>query len=252
MGYKSFTHMLNDASVAYTTESTIYQLLKHNNCLKPATSVNNAETAKEYKQKPTRPHQHWHMDIAYIKIHGTFYFLIIMLDGYSRYVLNWELMPDMLGHSVEDFTARTKEKFPFERPILITDNGSQFISLDFKRLLTRIDIQHVRTRRNHPQTNGKIERFNGSIKNEAIKPNCPTSYQEACDVINDYVYFYNNQRLHYGIRHLRPADMFFGRENQVLTKRKVNVKIARQFRFLANKAKYSLSSKPNLSENSQA
>ena len=254
VNYRSFAHMLNDAKVAYASESAIYQLLKRNNCLQPANTVANDATAKEYKNKPQHVHHHWHMDIAYIKIRGTFYFLVMMLDGYSRFILDWELMPDMLGQSVEDFTVRVKEKYPFAHPILITDNGSQFISLDFKKLLARLDIQHARTRRNHPQTNGKIERLNGIVKNEAIKPNAPTSFSEAWDILNEYVYFYNYQRLHSGINYLRPADMFFGRNNLILTNRKNNVTLARNIRVAANKARLdpSLISDSQPSENSKA
>ena len=93
-----------------------------------------------------------------------------MLDGYSRYLLDWELMPDMLGGSVEMFVQRVKEKYPHARPRLINDNGSQFISHDFKRLLQKLEIQQIFTRRNHPQTNGKIERMNGTVKQEALRP----------------------------------------------------------------------------------
>ncbi len=238
VSYKAFTHMLNDAHIAYASESTIYQLLKRHDCLKPNKSVSNANTSKEYKQKPSHVHHHWHVDIAYIKISGVFYFLVMMLDGYSRFILDWELMSDMLGSSVEDFVARVKEKYPYATPTLITDNGSQFISLDFKRLLSRLDIQHVRTRRNHPQTNGKIERLNGIVKEEAIRPACPSSYQEAWNILNNFIYFYNHQRLHGGIHYLRPADVFFGRKEQVLTIRTDNVTRARKVRFELNKINY--------------
>ena len=97
-----------------------------------------------------RSHDHWHSDIAYLKIGGIFYFLIMALDGYSRYLLGWELMTDMLGSSVENFIARVKEKYPHARPKLIHDNGSQFISHDFKKLMTTLEIQSERTAQSSP------------------------------------------------------------------------------------------------------
>jgi putative transposase len=81
----------------------------------------------------------------------------MMLDDFSRNLLDWELMPDMLGSSVEIFVARVKEKYPHAKPMLIHDNGSQFISLDFKSMCARIDIRQVRSRRNHPETNGELK-----------------------------------------------------------------------------------------------
>jgi putative transposase len=110
---------------------------------------------------------------------------------------------------------------------LIHDNGGQFISLDFKRLMQSLEIQQVRTRRNHPETNGKIERMNKSVKHEAIYPNSPQSYQEACEILNRYAYEYNHQWPHAGIHYLRPADMFFGRGQAVLSERDRKIDIAR-------------------------
>jgi transposase InsO family protein len=190
---------------------------------------------KEYRHKPKHPHDHWHTDIAYIKIAGVFYFLIMVLDGYSRFLLGWELMADMLGSSVEDFIQRVKERYPDARPKLIHDNGSQFISLDFKRLMQTLEIQSVRTRRNHPQTNGKAERLNGLVKNEALRPSSPSSYQEACQILNDYEYTYNYQRLHAGINYLRPSDMLFDRGRKILTEREAKLAAARELRKKLNR-----------------
>jgi transposase InsO family protein len=236
VGYRKLTWMMVDENIAFLSESSVYQILSDHDLLSPWLRDVNDPAAKEYKHKPKYPHHHWHTDIAYIKINNVFYFLIMLLDGYSRFLLDWELMPDMLGSSVELFVQRAKEKYPFAKPMLIHDNGGQFVSRDFKLLASRIDITSVCTRRNHPQTNGKIERMNGTVKNEAIRPNCPTDYQDACEILNQYGYTYNYQRLHAGINYLRPADMFFGRGNQILTERDEKMKTARYKRQQQNMA----------------
>jgi len=236
IGYRKLTWLMNDAGVAFLAESTVYQILLKHNLLNGWNRSANDDTAKEYRHKPSRVHEHWHTDIAYIKVRGIFYFLIMVLDGYSRYVLDWELMPDMLGRTVEDFIQRVKDKYPHAKPKLIHDNGSQFISTDFKKLVTQLEIQQVFTRRNHPQTNGKAERWNGLVKQEAIRPACPESYQEACTVIGDYVDMYNNRRLHAGIKFLRPADMFFGRAAAILSQRKERIATARAVRLATNRS----------------
>lgn len=235
VGYRKLAWMMIDENVAYLSESSVYQILQKHDLITPWVRADHGETQKEYSHKPRHPHHHWHMDIAYVKVGGVFYFLIMMLDGYSRYLLDWELMPDMLGRSVQEFTKRSKAKYPEARPKLITDNGSQFVSHDFKKLASRLELEQVFTRRNHPQTNGKIERLNGTVKNEAIRMNYPTSYQEAVQVLNDYVYEYNHQRLHAGVNYLRPADMFFGRGNQILEERKLKLKKMRSIRKAENK-----------------
>ncbi len=234
VGYRKLTWLMNDAEVAALSESAVYGVLKKHNLLGPAQPPG-APAASEYQHKPARVHEHWHCDIAYIKVRGVFYFLVIMLDGFSRYILDWELMPDMLGSSVEDFVQQVCEKYPDFTPKLISDNGSQFISRDFKMLLSRLDIQQVLTRRNHPQTNGKIERLNGTIKREAIRVHYPQSFEEARQVISDYVLYYNQRRLHAGIKFLRPADLFHGQAETVLQQRQQRLERARHFRYEENK-----------------
>jgi putative transposase len=235
IGYRKLTWQMIDGNIAFLSESKVYDILSAHNRLQGWNRVDNGETAKEYRHKPKHVHYHWHTDIAYVKVGGIFYFLIMMLDGYSRYLLDWELMTDMLGGSVETFVQRVKEKYPHAKPRLINDNGSQFISHDFKRLLQKLDIQQIFTRRNHPQTNGKIERMNGSVKQEALRPGQPGSFQEAWEILNRYSYEYNHQRLHAGINFLRPADMFFGRGSLVLCERRKKVENARSERKTLNR-----------------
>lgn len=235
IGYRKFTWQMIDGNIAFLSESKVYDILSEHNRLQGWNRVDNGETAKEYRHKPKHVHYHWHTDIAYVKVGGVFYFLIMMLDGYSRYLLDWELMTDMLGGSVENFVQRVKDKYPHARPRLINDNGSQFISHDFKRLLQKLEIQQIFTRRNHPQTNGKIERMNGTVKQEALRPGQPCDFQEAWEILNKYSYEYNHQRLHAGINFLRPADMFFGRGNLVLRERREKIENARADRKSLNR-----------------
>jgi transposase InsO family protein len=233
VGYRKLTWMMIDENIAYLSESAVYQILLKHHLLYGWNKVGEP-AKKEYTQKPQFVHHHWHTDIAYIKVAGVFYFLIMVLDGYSRFLLGWDLMTDMLGRSIEDVIAKVKEKYPHCKPMLIHDNGSQFVSHDFKRLVTTLDIQSVRTRRNHPETNGKIERLNGIVKSEAIRPNAPQSYVEAWEVINEYVYQYNHQRLHAGIKFMRPADMFFGREIKISKERAGKLQAAKVVRRETN------------------
>jgi transposase InsO family protein len=239
VGYRKFTHMMNDSGTAYLSEPAVFKLLSEHKLLSRWDRADNGDTDKEYRDKPKYVHHHWHIDIAYIKIRGVFYFLVMVLDGYSRYLLGWDLMTDMLSSSVEAFVLKVKEKYPHATPKMIHDNGAQFISRDFKSLVTRLNIQQVFTRRNHPQTNGKAERWVGLVKQEAIRPNSPTSYQEAWQVLEEYAYLYTHQRLHAGINFLRPADVFFGRDKEILAERAKRVLVAKKVRRELNKQRKS-------------
>ena len=147
----------------------------------------------------------------------------------------------MTGRSVELFVREAREKYAHVHPTLINDNGSATISLDFKKHLSRLDIQQVFIRRNHPQTNGKAERMVGIVRQEALRPNSPDSYKGAFIILENYCYVYNYQRLHAGIKFRRSADIIVGRDEEVLANRKENIALARLIMAEANRRNRDLS-----------
>jgi len=233
MGYRKFTWLMVDEGVAFLTESSVYRILSMFKLLGKAFKENDG-AQKEYEHKPLYVHHHWHTDIAYVTMSGVHYYLVFMLDGFSRFLLHWELMTDMTGLSVELFTQRTIDKYPEARPMVIHDNGSQFISHDFKYILSENNCIDVPTRRKHPETNGKAERFVGLVRTEALRPNSPAYYGEGVKVIEKFVDEYNNNRYHAGIGYLKPVDVFHGRGPAILAERKEKLKQARQERFTRN------------------
>jgi len=233
LGYRKFTWKMVDEDIAYLPESSIYRILRQFKLLGRAFKENDG-ALKEYENKPLYVHHHWHTDIAYVIMSGVHYYLIFMLDGFSRFLLHWELMTDMSRTSVDVFTQKTIDKYPEARPMVIHDNGSQFISHDFKRILFENNCTDVPARVRHPETNGKAERFVGLIRNEALRPNSPSYYGEGVKVIEKYVDEYNNNRYHAGIGYLKPVDVFHGRGPAILAERRNKLKKARQERFERN------------------
>ncbi len=106
-----------------------------------------------------RPHQHWHIDIAYINIAGTFYYLCSVLDGCSRAIIHWEIRESMKEADVELIIERARERFPGFKPRMISDNGRQFIAKDFETYIRLTSMTHMRTSPYYPQSHGKIERW---------------------------------------------------------------------------------------------
>ena len=95
--------------------------------------------------QPLLAHQHWHSDVSYINLRGTFYFLCSILDGYSRLIVHWEIREKMEEVDIETIVQRARELFPAARPRIISDNGPQFIARDFKEFIRIAGMTHVRT-----------------------------------------------------------------------------------------------------------
>ncbi len=129
--------------------------------------------------QPLKSHEHCHIDVSYVNICGTFYYLCCLLDGYSRYIVHWELREAMTEKDIEIILQRAREKFPQATPRIISDNGPQFIAKDFKEFIRMAGMTHVRTSPYYPQSSGKLERFHKTIKHECIRPKVPLSLDEA-------------------------------------------------------------------------
>ena len=175
-------------------------------------------------------HEHWHTDVSYINLCGTFYYLCGVLDGFSRYIVHWEIRESMTTRDIEIILQRAKELFPQARPRIISDNGPQFISRDFKEFIRISGMTHVRTSPYYPQSNGKIERWHQSLKVEGIRPRTPLSLEDARRIVDGFVREYNEVRLHGGIDYLTPRDKLEGRAERILAERDRKLAAARDLR----------------------
>jgi transposase-like protein len=151
-GYRRLTFMMLDADIVAVSPASVWRVLKQAGLLsrwksKPSRKGTGFE-------QPLQPHQHWHIDVSYINLCGTFYYLCSILDGFSRFLVHWDLRVSMREADVEVILQRAKEKYPEAKPRIISDNGPQFIS----------GMTHVRTSPYYPQSNGKIERWHKSLK----------------------------------------------------------------------------------------
>jgi len=227
-GYRRLTYMMMDADVVAASAATVYRVLKRAGCF---ARWNRSESAKgKGFQQPLAPHEHWHVDISYVNVCGTFYYLTSVLDGCSRYVVHWELRASMREADIEIVLQRAREKFPDAHPRIITDNGPQFIARDFHEFIRLCGMTHVRTSPYYPQSNGKIERWHGTLKRDCIRPHVPLSLEEARRLVESFVEHYNYARLHSAIGYVTPADKLAGREAEIFAERDRKLEAARERR----------------------
>lgn len=224
-GYRQLTFMMLDDDVVAVSPATVYRVLK------AAGRLDQRQFSASKKGtgfvQPLRPHEHWHIDISYINVQGTFYYLTSVLDGYSRYLVHGELREKMTEPEVETIVQRALEQHPGEKPRIISDNGPQFIARDFKQFIRLTGMTHVRTSPYYPQSNGKLERWHASLKRECIRTSSLGSLQEARRRVAAYVDHYNHVRLHSALGYITPADKLNGLEQVIFAERDRKLEQAR-------------------------
>jgi transposase InsO family protein len=233
-GYRRLCYMMMDDDIVAVSPSSVYRVLSNAGLL-------NRWNRKESKKgtgfvQPLKAHEHWHIDISYINIRGTFYYLCSVLDGFSRSIVHWEIREAMKESDVEIILQRAREKFPHARPRIISDNGPQFIARDFKEFIRISGMTHVKASPYYPQSNGKLERYHRTIKGSCIRVNTPLTLGDARRLVTDFVDHYNNRRLHSAIGYITPADKLQGRAETILAQREAKLIAAREARKIMRKA----------------
>lgn len=245
-GYRRLAFMMLDRDVVAVSPSSVYRVLLEKGLMK-RWNLKASVKGQGFVQ-PLKPHDHWHVDISYLNICGTFYYLCSVLDGCSRTIVHWEVREAMTEADVETILQRALEKHPSARPRVISDNGPQFIARDFKEFIRVAGLTHVRTSPYYPQSNGKIERWHQTLKADCIRPGTPLSLEDAQRIIAKFVDHYNQVRLHSAIGYITPADKLAGKEKAIFAARDQKLQQAREQRKLKrNNQPHFLTAQPQFS-----
>ncbi len=224
-GYRRLPFMMPDADGVAASPSSVYRVLRAAGLLERQ-NVQPSKKGTGFAQ-PLRPHGHWHVDVAYLSVGGTFYHLCSIPDGCSRYIVHWEIRGAMKEGEVETIIQRAREKFPGEAPRIISDNGPQSIAKDFKEFIRVRGMTHMRTSAYYPQSTGKIERWHRTIKGDCIRTQTPLSLEDARRVVAGYVGYANHTRRHSAIGSITPKDTLAGKGEAVFAERDRKLENAR-------------------------
>jgi putative transposase len=206
------------------SESTVYRILRREGLVKR--QVISPTVANEFHTKTTRPHQMWATDASYFKVVGWgYYYLVTVMDDYSRFILGWKLQKDMSANSLIEVVQKAVDAtgmtdVPVEnRAKLLSDNGAGYVSRAFREYLNLVGIGHILAAPFHPQTNGKVERYQQSLKREVnqLSYEIPSQLEQA---IAGFVDYYNYRRYHKALGDVTPADVLYGRREEILERRK--------------------------------
>lgn len=216
---------LVDTESVYVSESTVYRILRHEGLIRPA-EILGFKASNEYHRKTRRPNELWATDCAHLKVvDWGWYYLVTVMDDFSRFILAWDLKLDMTVASLVDVVEEALDltgmaKVAVEdRTVLLSDNGPGYLSRQFNDYLRVVGIRHIVASPYHPQTNRKIERYHRTIKGELSLVPCemPGELKEAIRAFFDY---YNYQRYHEGLGDVTPDDVYTGRYLEVIQRRK--------------------------------
>ena len=232
-GYRRLAFMMLDRDLVACSPTSVYRVLQRAGRLQRPGKP--SRKGSGFVQ-PLVPHQHWHVDVSHLNIHGTFYYLCSVLDGCSRFIVHWEIRESMTERNVQTILQRARECHTDVTPRIISDNGPQFIAKDFKEFIRIAGMTHVRTSPYYPQSNGKIERWHKTLKGECIRPGTPLSLEDARRIVARYVGHYNTVRLHSAIGYVTPQDKLLGREREIHDERDRKLAAARQRRATARQA----------------
>ena len=221
---RQLTYRFIDENAYFVSESSVYRILKGYDMIEsPAFEV---VTAKDKFDNPTkRVNEMWQTDFTqFLVIDWGWYYLSTVLDDHSRYILSYKLSPTMSAQDVEDTLKIALAKAGidrvkvFHKPRLLSDNGPAYHSADLAKFLKERRIKHIHGSPYHPMTQGKIERWHRSMKN-VVKLQNYYSPSELERAITEWVAYYNNQRYHESLDNVTPADVYFGKDMEVIKKR---------------------------------
>ena len=227
-GYRRLAWRMVDEDVAYLSPSSVYRILDDADLLY---RWKRSRSAGQRPAEPTRPHQRWHTDLMYLRVGDVWYFLVTVLDAYSRYVVHWDLLTSMTAADVrvvlQDALTTTGAQ-----PEVVSDNGSQFTARDFKQMVRLFELEHIRI--HHPESNGLLERFHRTTR-EALDDVELETLGRARELIGRWVEHYNEGRLHAALHYLPPAEYYRGDPEARLTERHEKLETARKRRERINR-----------------
>jgi transposase InsO family protein len=235
IGYRKLTWMMVDAGVACVGESTVYRVLSDADLL--SRWKRSTVSSGEYNFRPSGPNQQWHTDVMYVWVAARFYFLLSFVDAYSRYIVHHKLLISLDGQSVAVELQAALAAVKDAKPRVVHDHGSEFVNRDVAAVIKTHNLIDIKTRPRHPESNGIVERFNGTVRDESNN-DYGNNYLQAEAIITKLIQQYNEERLHATLGYMTPATWHRGQPNEVRDERARRIAAARAHRRMTNQQRF--------------
>jgi len=233
---------ITDNEGYYVSESSVYRILEEYE-LRTSPAYIVVSAADKFKNPTTRVDEMWQTDFTYLFVRNWgWYYLCTIMDDYSRYIIAWKLCKTMKAEDVEATLDIARVKSGVEhvkvscQPRLLSDNGPCYISGELEKYMDQVNMKHVRGRPLHPQTQGKIERWHQTMKNQ-IKLHFYESVEDLELALETFVNYYNNERYHESLDNITPEDVYCGNDYEIKKSREKIKKITMLKRRKSNLCK---------------
>ncbi len=230
-GYKRLAAQMLDADVACLRAYQVYAILKDYDLL--ARRGPQPDLTLGRPPEPDHPDQTWHIDLMYLFIRPRWYYLVDILDAYSRFLVHWSLNLTMTAETVTMTVQQALERLPVRsvgEPAIVHDHGSQFLSAEWRTLIQAARVTDIRTRVAHPQSNGRVERLHRTHREEGLAEADLADYYQALDTLRVWDRYYNYERPHSALQYLCPYDFYRGDPQARLQERQVKLARAEEAR----------------------
>lgn len=212
-GYRRIHALLKREGI-HINRKTVLKIMREHGLTQPKVWRRPKRPRRVEKMRPDRSNQRWQIDMTSFQLSCSItLFLVIVIDCYSRQIMGWTLSrrcrasewTSAVRMALESSGLHTKEMVKAEGLILRSDNGSQPCSRKFVEFLRHHGVKGQYTGYDAPDDNAYVERVIRTIKEEEVWPNSWDTFLEAHEAVENYISFYNNERLHSALGYITPA-----------------------------------------------
>ncbi|MFD2672226.1 IS3 family transposase [Marinicrinis sediminis] len=229
-GYQKLTILLRRYFDLTINKKKVYRLCKELGILRPQREKKTFYPRKIARNRTiTDSNQLWETDLKYGYIHGAqrFFFILSYIDVYDRMIVGFHIGLRCEGKDAVQTLNRAlfkRQQYAHtEKPVIRSDNGTQFTSKAFANACEALGMEHERIPPRTPNMNAHIEAFHRILEDECLSRHEFQSYEEAYQAVTTFMQFYNTKRIHSSIGYLAPADFYKRKQLGEVTTKEVRL-----------------------------
>ena len=242
LNHREMAYRMIDEDAAYMSPSSVYRILRENNLICHRKHKERSDSWNPHT-KLTGPDEVWQTDLMNINYHHRDYYSLTYIDVYSRFAVYQELCLTMTGDSIRGATRCAFETTGTKPGAIQSDNGSCYISSEYRSFLSKSEIEHRRIHPHCPNENAEIERYHRTFR-ELVDPREADDFNKLNELVKERIHYYNYVKYHSAIGFIPPYVMYTGQAEKILNSRKQKLERAKQHRIRLNLEQLEIENEP--------